>query len=55
MQVIIERYAAKVSALKLPLTETVNPPGEASPPYFVKATQVKGEMAWASPICVGRW
>ncbi|MEM7347728.1 MAG: DUF3604 domain-containing protein [Chloroflexota bacterium] len=52
MQVIIERYPAETSTLTLNLTETVTPPEDALTPYFVKATQVDGQMAWASPIYV---
>lgn len=50
MQVIIERYPEAVSTLSLELKETVTPPDELLTPYFVKATQVDGQMAWASPI-----
>ncbi|MEZ4869018.1 MAG: hypothetical protein R3C14_47290 [Caldilineaceae bacterium] len=50
MQVIIERYPADVATLTLELSATVNPSAGRLTPYFVKATQVDGEMAWASPI-----
>ena len=56
LQVLIERYPAKVETLALRL-ETVMARPERSQagtrtPYFVKATQVDGQMAWASPIYV---
>lgn len=52
MQVIVERYPGVVDTLALELTQTVNPPAGKLTPYFVKATQVDGQMAWASPIYV---
>ncbi len=50
MQVIVERYPTEISTLNLSLTETITPPKGKLTPYFVKATQVDGEMAWVSPI-----
>ncbi|MEZ4710618.1 MAG: DUF3604 domain-containing protein [Caldilineaceae bacterium] len=52
MQVVIERYPAAVTTRMLDLTQMVNPPTGTLTPYFVKATQVDGHMAWASPIYV---
>lgn len=50
MKVIVERYPAGTPELSLSLDELV-PAGEGNlTPYFVKATQVDGHMAWASPI-----
>lgn len=54
MQLIIERYPAKVETLSLALTESVRPEAGKRTPYFVKATQVDGHMAWSSPIYVDR-
>ncbi|MCB0145098.1 MAG: hypothetical protein KDE50_34775, partial [Caldilineaceae bacterium] len=52
MQVVVERYPIDVTTQTLALTQTVQPqPGKLTP-YFVKATQVDGHMAWASPIYV---
>ena len=52
MQVVVERYPVAVSTLRLELSETVEVPADGQTPYFVKATQVDGQMAWASPIYV---
>ncbi|MEM7030021.1 MAG: DUF3604 domain-containing protein [Chloroflexota bacterium] len=52
MQLVIERYPSQVSTLNLSLTETITPELGKLTPYFVKATQLDGEMAWASPIYV---
>ena len=50
MQLIVERYPAEVSSLSLSLSQRVTPPAGQLTPYFVKATQVDGQIAWASPI-----
>ena len=52
MQLIVERYPAEVNLQSLALMDVVTPPAGELTPYFVKATQVDGEMAWASPIYV---
>ncbi|MEZ4664792.1 MAG: DUF3604 domain-containing protein, partial [Caldilineaceae bacterium] len=52
MQVVIERYPPAVTTRTLALRQTVSPPAGQLTPYFVKATQVDGHMAWASPIYV---
>ena len=52
MQLVVERYPAEVSDTALCLSQTVNPPPDSRTPYFVKAIQVDGQMAWASPIYV---
>ncbi|MEM7112177.1 MAG: DUF3604 domain-containing protein [Chloroflexota bacterium] len=52
MQLIIERYSAQVTTRMLQLNKTVTPPVGQRTPYFVKATQVDGQMAWASPVWV---
>lgn len=52
MQVVVERYPPGVLTLQLDLSETVLVPANQQTPYFIKATQVDGQMAWASPIYV---
>ncbi|MBV7332845.1 DUF3604 domain-containing protein [Chloroflexi bacterium TSY] len=52
MRVIVERYPMEVSTLTLELSEMVTAPAGKLTPYFVKATQIDGEMAWASPIYI---
>ena len=52
MQLIVERYPAVVTTLTLSLSETIIPPDGELTAYYVKATQIDGEMAWASPIYV---
>ena len=49
---VIERYPEGVNGRSLTLAHQVAPPQNSLTPYFVKATQVDGEMAWASPIYV---
>lgn len=50
MQVVVERYPAVVDTRALHLERAVTPPPGKLTPYFVKATQVDGHMAWSSPI-----
>ncbi|MEM7130345.1 MAG: DUF3604 domain-containing protein [Chloroflexota bacterium] len=50
MQVMVERYPAAVKTQTLNLSHAVTPPTGKLTPYFVKATQVDGEMGWSSPI-----
>ena len=52
MCLVVERYPTEVSALKLDIVQSVDPPASRQTPYFVKATQVDGQMAWASPVYV---
>ena len=52
MQLVVERYPASVAAQQLTLSQTVTQSGDKRQPYFVKATQTDGHMAWASPIYV---
>ncbi|MFT7587612.1 MAG: hypothetical protein ACI9EW_004056, partial [Cellvibrionaceae bacterium] len=52
MQVVVERYPIQAVDFTLALQETVRVPARQQTPYFVKATQVDGQMAWASPIYV---
>ena len=50
LQLVVERYPAEVTETALALNHSVVPPAGQRTPYFVKATQVDGQMAWASPI-----
>ncbi len=50
MQVTIERYPEEPVEAFLELKHTVHPPAGELTPYFVKVTQVDGQMAWSSPI-----
>ena len=52
LQVTIERYPEAVSELTLALEHQDAVPADALTPYFVKAAQVDGQMAWSSPIYV---
>lgn len=55
MQVTIERYPERLTERSLTLSKTVrleNQKLDKPLPYFVKATQADGHMAWASPIWV---
>lgn len=53
MQVVVERYPAALSQRTLELQQAIAPPADGQTPYFVKAIQADGSMAWASPIWVG--
>jgi hypothetical protein len=52
LQVCIERYPEQVTDDQAALTATIEPPAGQTTPYFVKAVQVDGHMAWSSPIYV---
>ena len=52
LQLMIERYPATVAQHQLELDIVVEPPQHKRTPYFIKATQTDGQMAWASPIYV---
>ena len=54
MSVTIERYPEYLEQASLSLEHAISPPANATTPYFVKVTQVDGQMAWASPIYVKR-
>ena len=54
MSVTIERYPENPIETKLELDFDTRPPAGKTTPYFVKATQVDGQMAWASPIYLRR-
>ena len=50
MKVIIERYPTSVEELETELMLSLKPPKASRSAYFVKVTQVDGQMAWASPV-----
>lgn len=52
MAVRVERYPAQLTEHTLTLDTTVTPPAGDTTPYFVKAVQSDGHMAWASPIYI---
>jgi hypothetical protein len=54
MSVTIERYPERPSEMTLELEQKIEPPAGKTTPYFVKVTQVDGQMVWASPIYVKR-
>jgi Protein of unknown function (DUF3604) len=54
MGVTIERYPQNPTETTLSLQRQVVPAVESLTPYFVKVTQVDGQMAWASPIYLRR-
>lgn len=53
MQLAVERYPARVTPTRAALTLDV-PTSATLTPYFVKVTQVDGQMAWSSPIYIKR-
>ncbi len=50
MQVVVERYPEEVDATSLSLTHESSLPSNTLTPFFVKAIQTDGHMAWSSPI-----
>ncbi len=50
MKVVIERYPSEPSQMSVDLTHDIVPSGTTPQPYFVKAIQTNGQMAWSSPI-----
>ena len=54
MEVVIERYPENPTETTISLEHTISPPPDQTTPYFVKITQVDGQMAWASPIYLRR-
>jgi hypothetical protein len=52
MAVCFERYPAQLSGYELSLSDQITPPPGQTTPYFVKAVQSDGHMAWSSPIYV---
>jgi hypothetical protein len=54
MQLCFERYPEQLTDYEASLSETISPPPGQTTPYFVKAIQSDGHMAWSSPIYVKR-
>ncbi len=54
MSVTIERYPENPTETSIELQRTIEPVVGKTTPYFVKVTQVDGQMAWASPIYLRR-
>ena len=54
LMVTIQRYPESLSETQLSLNYTVNPKSGRTTPYFVKAVQEDGHMAWSSPIYAKR-
>jgi hypothetical protein len=54
MSVTIERYPENPTETAISMQRTVQPAVDKTTPYFVKVTQVDGQMAWASPIYLKR-
>lgn len=54
MSVTIERYPEQPTETSIQLEHKIHPPAGKTTPYFVKVTQVDGQMAWASPIYLQR-
>jgi hypothetical protein len=52
IQVCFQRYPASLTTFELELTTQINPPAGKRTPYFVKAIQSDGHMAWSSPIYI---
>jgi hypothetical protein len=50
----IERYPENPTETNVLMQRQIVPPVECLTPYFVKVTQVDGQMAWASPIYLRR-
>lgn len=51
MEIVIQRYDEPAD-LTLELSHDILPATEGTEPYFVKAVQADGQMAWSSPIYV---
>ena len=54
LKATVQRYPEALSETRLSLNCTVNPKSGHTTPYFVKAIQEDGHMAWSSPIYVRR-
>jgi hypothetical protein len=52
LKVTIQRYPETVQTMELSLDCTIMPEANKTLPLFVKAVQVDGHMAWASPVYV---
>ena len=54
IELAIERYPEELTETTARVEMTLNPAAGKTTPYFVKVTQVDGQMAWASPIYLMR-
>ncbi|MBW2704699.1 MAG: DUF3604 domain-containing protein [Deltaproteobacteria bacterium] len=52
LQAKIERYPDELTETRLSLGERVEPEANTTTPFFVKAIQEDGHMAWSSPVYV---
>ncbi|NJN81998.1 MAG: hypothetical protein HC802_06740 [Caldilineaceae bacterium] len=53
IRLCVERYPEVLTAVDAALSTMVSPAKGETTPYFVKAVQEDGHMAWSSPIYVG--
>lgn len=49
LRLIVQPYPQRCETFELSIDQPIDKPG----PYFIKATQTDGHMAWSSPIYVG--
>lgn len=54
LKATVQRYPEVLKQENLLMETTIDPPAGKTTPYFVKAIQEDGHMAWASPIYVTR-
>ena len=54
-RVVIRRYPETLACLELSLEKSINAPTGVRTPYFIKATQSDGHLAWSSPIYVEKF
>jgi hypothetical protein len=54
LHVAFRRYPETLQQRRLTLSHAVNPVTEGSEPYYIKAIQADGHMAWASPVFITR-
>ena len=52
LKVTVQRYPEALSETRLSLDYTVHPKSGHTTPYFVKAVQEDGHMAWCSPVYI---
>ncbi len=50
MHLSIQRYPSRLHERELSLDLEVDPPADRTTPYYIKAIQEDGQMAWSSPI-----
>ncbi|MEM7799302.1 MAG: DUF3604 domain-containing protein [Chloroflexota bacterium] len=52
LKVVVERYPESSTVDKLEMNYTLQHTPNQLTPYFIKATQIDGNMAWASPVWI---